>query len=336
MTKKYMYLVLCFVSSIVLMSQSLAADLQEETGPGNPYNPLPTDKVMVTKVKHFGVVCWKIATAGGTFYFENGNETDGSTGFNSAFDLDGNDWIGADNELGYNKVPGCKGWGHKTRGFPKFTGHPEFETPTQKTGAKTRWLDKDGKDIEFTDKLEGDHLIMRSFNAANEVEYHFFVSHVAIKIIKMGSPYAFHFQGLIGGEPDESPKDHYVLIDGKERSIQKNDWTLNATEYPDGKFPSPFLYLADSDEKKTQVFYMGAKNLTPDTYGDEGWYACCPDGSLNMAAFSFGRKSEHHTLTGTEEVFVFGFQPKAAGHEAISDFIMGRLADPFCASKAQK
>ena len=142
-------------------------------------------------------------------------------------------------------------------------------------------------------------------------------------------------EGLIGGEPDHSPKDHYVLKDGKKRNIQENDWTLNATEYPDGRFPSPFLYMQDSDASKNHVFYMGAKNLEPATYGDEAWYACCPDGSLNMAAFSFGRKSEHHTLTGTDEIFIFGFQPKAGGHEAISAFIMGRLAEPFIVSKAK-
>ena len=126
MTNKFKVLLLCLVFSIVLMSQSMAADLQEETGPGNPYNPFPTDKVVVTKVKHFGVVCWKIAAAGSTFYFENGNETDGSTGFNSAFNLDGNDWIGADNELGYNTVPGCKGWGHRGQVTLKTPGNESY------------------------------------------------------------------------------------------------------------------------------------------------------------------------------------------------------------------
>jgi hypothetical protein len=89
MTNKYKVLLLCLMSSIALTSQSMAAKLQEEAGPVNPYNPFPKNKVMVTKVKHFGVVCWKIATAGGNFYFENGNETGGSTGFNSALDRAG-------------------------------------------------------------------------------------------------------------------------------------------------------------------------------------------------------------------------------------------------------
>jgi hypothetical protein len=51
-----------------------------------------------------------------------------------------------------------------------------------------------------------------------------------------------------------------------------------------------------------------------------------------MAAFSFGRKSEHHTLTGTDAIFIFGFQPKAAVHESISNFIIKQLVNPFGAS----
>jgi hypothetical protein len=308
----------------------------EEPGPGKPYAPFPVDKVVVTKVKHFNVMTWKIATAGGTFYFENGDETGGTTGFNSAFDQDGNDWIGADNEQpGFNTVPGAKGWGHKTRGFPKFTGGAEFETPTKKTGARTRWLDTDGKDVAFKDKLEGDHLIMRSFNATNEAEYHFFPSHVAIKIIKMGSPYAFHFQGLIGGEPELFPKDYYVLKDGKKRDVDADPTNKSVPkEFSDKKWPSPFLYMVDSDEKKTQVFYMGAKNL-PENHLDEGWLARgpAPDKILNIQIFSFGRNNDKQTLTGTDEVFIFGFQPKAAGHEKISKFIEDRLADPFSPAK---
>jgi hypothetical protein len=299
----------------------------DEPGPGTPYSPLPTDKVVVTKVKHFGVVTWKIAAAGGTLYYENGNETGGSVGYNSLFDKDGNDWVGADDEKGFNKVPGCPGWGHKTRGFPKFTGGTEFETPTKKAGGKTRWMDADGKDLTFADKLEATHLVMRSSNDTWEFEYHFFPTHVAIKVIKAGGSYAFHFQGLIGGEPDASPKDHYVLKDGKKRDIGK-DATFPA-EFTGGQFPSPFLYMEDSDEKKTQVFYMAAKNITA-AHMDEAWYATCGE-TLNVAIFSFGRKpgSSNYTLTGTDSVFLFGFQPKASGHEAISGAIEALLADPF-------
>ena len=64
----------------------------EEPATGMPYSPFP-EKVVVTRVRHFDNMSWKIAAAGGTWYFENG-ETDGKTGFSSAFDQAGNDWIG--------------------------------------------------------------------------------------------------------------------------------------------------------------------------------------------------------------------------------------------------
>jgi hypothetical protein len=325
---------LCLAAVVSLCGSSFG--LEEETGPGNPYTPFPADKVVVTKVKHFGVVTWKIAAAGGTFYFENGNESNGTTGFSSAFDQVGNDWIGADDEKGFNKVPGARGWGHKTRGFPKFTGGNEFETPTKRTEAKTRWVDKDGKDVEFKDKLEGDEMIMRSSNPSNEVEYHFFPSHVSIKVIKLDPKgYCFHFQGLIGGEPEASPKDQYVLKDGVKRDVPIGGGTVPA-ELKSKKWPSPFIYMVDNDEKDTQVFFMGAKNLPADYVGDEGWMATGPGGILNIQVFSFGRSNDKRTITGTDPVFSFGFLPKAAGHEKISKFIEDRLAEPFKTSQMLK
>jgi hypothetical protein len=45
-------------------------------------------------------------------------------------------------------------------------------------------------------------------------------------------------------------------------------------------------------------------------------------------SFSFGKSREKRTLTGTDEVIIFGFQPKALGHEKISKFIEDRLAEP--------
>jgi hypothetical protein len=308
---------------------------QEEPGVGKPYNPLPKDKVVVTKVNHFSVMCWKVATAGGTFYFESGKDAGGRTGISSAFDTDGNDWVGADfsaretKEFPYNKVPDP--YNHATRGFPKFTGlYQEFETPSKKTGADTKWVDKDGKEIAFKDKLEGEHLILRSYvEGKMGFEYHFFPSHVAIKHFLGTDKYAFHFQGIIGGEPDASPKDYVVLKDGVHRNLGKNG-------LPEGikgkQWPSPFVYMADSDEKKTQVFYMGAKNLPAD-HTDEGWMATKGETPI-VAVISFGRKGGY-TISGDEPVFIFGFQPKAAGHEAISSFIEARLADPFNPAKSK-
>ncbi|MBU1819971.1 MAG: DUF1593 domain-containing protein, partial [Bacteroidetes bacterium] len=179
----------------------------EEPVSGMPYTPFP-NKVVVTKVRHFDNMCWKIAAAGGTWYFENG-ETDGKTGFSSAFDQAGNDWIGNDADRGYNKSPNAGGR-HEYRGWPNF-GEGNFDHPQRKSGATTRWVDAKGIDVVFNDKLEGDHLIMRSANASYEVEYHFFPSHAAIKVLKADNKYAFLFEGPIGGEQEASvEKDYYV------------------------------------------------------------------------------------------------------------------------------
>jgi hypothetical protein len=294
--------------------------METEPAAGAPYAPFP-GKVVVTKVKHFDNMCWKIATAGGTWYFENG-ETDGKSGFNSAFDQAGNDWIGNDADRGYNKSPKAGGK-HEFRGWPNF-GEGNFDHPQRKSGTSTRWVDANGKDIPFVDKLEGDHLIMRSANANYELEYHFFPSHAAIKVLKAAGKYAFLFEGPIGGEQEASiEKDYYVLKDGKPRECKAGPLGFLDPEFGND-FPSPFFYLVDSDPKDTQVLYVGVKDAGPESAGDEGWR----QGS-NMVIFSYGRDQDKRAYTGTDAVCVFGFHEKAPGHEAISSFIEARLADPF-------
>ncbi len=302
--------------------QAATGASEGEPAAGAPYAPHP-DKVVVTKVKHFDNLCWKIATAGGTWYFENG-ETDGKSGFNSAFDQAGNDWIGNDADRGYNKSS-SEGGRHEYRGWPNF-GNGNFDHPQRKSGAKTRWVDADGNDVAFNGRLEGAHLIMRSFNSKYELEYHFFPSHAAIKVLKADDKYAFLFEGPIGGEQDSSvEKDYYVLKDGKHRECKSGGLGYLEPEFGN-KFPSPFFYLADSDPKDTQVLYVGVKNTGPESAGDEGWR----QGS-NMVIFSYGRDEDKRAFTGTDAVCVFGFHEKAAGHESISSFIEARLADPFSA-----
>ena len=286
---------------------------------GMPYSPYP-DKVVVTKVKHFDNMCWKIATAGGTWYFENG-ETDGKSGFNSAFDQAGNDWIGNDADRGYNKSSN-KGGKHEYRGWPNF-GEGNFNHPQRGSNSISRWVDADGNDIAFNDKLEGDHLIMRTSNDKYELEYHFFTSHAAIKILKAKDKYAFLFEGPIGGEQDASvEKDYYVLKDGIHRECKTGGLGYLESEFGN-KFPSPFFYLADSDPKDTQAFYVGVKDVGPETAGDEGWRQ-----GDNMVIFSYGRDEDKRAYTGTDAVCVFGFYDKSS-HEKISAFIESCLKKPF-------
>lgn len=301
------------------------ADGGAEPTAGAPYSPFPNN-VVVTKVKHFGNECWKIAAAGGTWYFENG-ETSGKTGFNSAFDQAGNDWIGNDADRGQNKSS-AGGSRHEFRGWPNF-GNGNFNHPQRSSNSKSWWVDSEGSEIAFDEMLQGNHLIMRSANPKYELEYHFYPSHAAIKVIKANDSYAFLFEGPIGGEQESSvEKDFYVLKDGKHRECKEGGLGYLEPEFGN-KFPSPFFYLEDSDPNDPQVWYAGVKNAGPESAGDEGWR----QGS-NMVIFSFGRDEDKRAYTGTDAICVFGFHPKGS-HERISKFIESRLESPFAAVETQ-
>ncbi|SNR54867.1 hypothetical protein SAMN04488009_2320 [Maribacter sedimenticola] len=286
---------------------------------GIGYQPFPKN-VRVTKVKHFDNMCWKIAAAGGTWYFENG-ETDGKTGFSSAFDQAGNDWIGNDADKGYN-TSSSNGGKHEYRGWPNF-GEGNFNHPQRKSNATSYWTDAKGNPIAFNHILEGDHLIMRTSNETYDLEYHFYPTHATIKIIKAKDNYAFLYEGPVGGE-QEAPieKDYYVLKDGVHRTFVEGGLGYLNPEFGN-KFPSPYFYLADSDPKDTQVFYVGVKDTGPTAAGDEGWRQ-----GDNMVIFSFGRDEDKRAYTGNEAICVFGFYPKGP-HDQISTFIESRLKQPF-------
>lgn len=311
----------CAITAVCLVLSANQARAQGVEPPaGAPFSPYPAT-VLVTKVNHFDNMCWKIATAGGTFYFETG-ETAGKSGFSSAFDQAGNDWIGNDADKGYNESP-ATGGKREYRGWPNF-GEGNFDHPQRSSGATTRWVDEAGTTIPFADKLEGEHLRMRSSNATYELEYHFFRTHAAIKVLKADSKYAFLYEGPVGGEQETAvTKDYYVLKDGKARELKAGGLGFLEPEF-NNKFPSPFFYLVDSDPKDTQVWYVGVKGQAPDTAGDEGWRQ-----GNNMVIFSYGRDQDKRAYTGTAAVSVFGFYPKAAGHDGISAFIEARLQDPF-------
>lgn len=281
---------------------------------GMPFDPYPS-QVVVTKVRHFDNMCWKIAAAGGTWYFESG-ETDGKTGFSSAFDQAGNDWIGNDADKGYNLSPRGNGK-HEYRGWPNF-GNGNFDHPQRPSGTSTRWVDENGEDVAFgTDAvLKGQHLRMRSANETYEIEYHFFQSHVAIKVIKAEDAYAFLYEGPIGGEMEGPDVDKWYFKDGTE-----NGQMCSASECF-----SPFIYFLDADSKDTQVFYMGVDNQT-DGVGGESYVQ-----ADNMVVVSYGRvgtwPNDNRSLTGTEAICVFGFYDKKS-HKKISKFIESRLKNPF-------
>ena len=121
------------------------------------------NKVIVTKVNKFGYVTWKIQTANGTWHYEIENIETGelSTGFNSAIDKDGNDWIA-------NNCVGMKEW----RGWPNF-GSDGFGHPCRGGNGQSRWLDSDGNPLNFENQLVDEHLILESWNDKFKLWYHF-------------------------------------------------------------------------------------------------------------------------------------------------------------------
>ncbi len=267
------------------------------------------NKVIVTKVNKFGYVTWKIQTANGIWHYEIENIETGelSTGFNSAIDKDGNDWIA-------NNCVGMKEW----RGWPNF-GSDGFGHPCRGGNGQSRWLDSDGNPLNFENQLVDEHLILESWNDKFKLWYHFFPGHAAIQILEAHDLYSFLWEGPIAGEM-KVEQQYYVLEDGVQRGIKFNTG-LGYIEPEFGRnFPSPFFYF--TDEETDPIVYIGVKNQSEG--GDEGW---CQPG--NMAIFSFGRENDLRALSGTDAVCVFGFLDKNIGHQGISEYINNRLDIPF-------
>jgi hypothetical protein len=281
--------------------------------------------VVVTQEQRFNYLTWRIDGAGGTWHYEiesavpdasPRHEEVGipSTGFNSAIDRQGNDWIA--NDCSGNVGGGAPEW----RGWPNF-GADGFGHPCRGGGGISRWITPDGAPIEFTGRIEGEHLILESWNDDFRLRYHFFPSHAAIEVLQADEPYAFLFEGPVAGEMNVEQQ-RYVLEDGIPRPLPYGDQLRSRLGHLDFErnFPSPFFYFTDPEAE--QVLYVGATGQSEG--GDEGWAQ-----PRNMVIFSFGRENDIRVLRGTEAVSVFGFLDKAMGHEAIDSFINARLADPF-------
>ncbi|NHE56178.1 hypothetical protein [Cyclobacterium plantarum] len=291
------------VLSLFLLAACGQAAHQENAEKGSVEN------VLVIEAKQFDYVTWKINAANGTWHFEKRHAETGapSTGFNSAIDEQGLDWIS-------NNCVDKREW----RGWPNFASDG-FGHPCRGGGGSSYWIGEDGKPIDFADTLQGRHMVLASSNEKYKIRYHFFPSHAAIEVLEANDLFAFLWEGPVGGEMDIDQQ-YYVLEDGVHRKFEhgKGLGYLN----PDfgNNFPSPFFYFVDEDAD--HILYVGAKGVSEG--GDEGWVQ--PD---NMAIFSFGRDDDKHALSNTEAVAVFGFLDKEMGHEKISSFIKDRLADPF-------
>lgn len=267
------------------------------------------ENVVVTEEKRFDYLTWKIKAANGNWHFQIKHAETGeiSTGFNSAIDKQGLDWIG-------NNCVDNREW----RGWPNFASDG-FGHPCRGGGGSSRWIGTDGNPVKLTDSLRGQHLRLVSSNEKYKVRYHFFPSHAAIEVLEAKDLFAFLWEGPVGGEMDIEHQ-HYVLEDGMEREFEHGKGLGYLNPEFGNNFPSPFFYFVDEDAD--QILYVGATGVSEG--GDEGWVQ--PD---NMAIFSFGRDDDKHALSNTDAVAVFGFLDKEMGHEKIRDFIKDRLSVPF-------
>ncbi|MDF9798851.1 hypothetical protein OKW21_004114 [Catalinimonas alkaloidigena] len=267
------------------------------------------ENVVVTEEKRFDYLTWKIKAANGTWHFEkeHAETEETSTGFNSAIDKQGLDWIS-------NNCVDNREW----RGWPNFASDG-FGHPCRGGGGASHWIGEEGKQIDFADTLYGSHLRLESSNEKYKIRYHFFSSHAAIEVLEAEDLFAFLWEGPVGGKMNIE-KQHYVLEDGMERKFEHGKGLGYLNPKFGNNFPSPFFYFVDDDAE--QIVYIGATGVSEG--GDEGWVQ--PD---NMAIFSFGRDDDKHALSNTNAVAVFGFLDKKMGHEEISNFIKARLDDPF-------
>lgn len=267
------------------------------------------ESVVVTQEQKFDYLTWKIEGANGTWHFEIEHIETGepSTGFNSAIDREGNDWIA-------NNCEGRREW----RGWPNF-GSDGFGHPCRGGGGTSQWIDENGNAVDFENRLEGEHLILESWNDLFRIRYHFLPSYASIEVLEANDLYAFLWEGPVAGQMDIE-KQYYVIEDGVRREFAHGQG-LGYLEPDFGRnFPSSFFYFLDEDAN--QILYVGATGQSEG--GDEGWAQ--PD---NMVIFSFGREDDVRALFGTDAISVFGFLDKDRGHDEISAFINDRLNNPF-------
>jgi hypothetical protein len=283
----------------------MAACTSNQTNSGeNDYN-----LVVITQEPRFDYLTWKIDAANGTWYFEIEHLQTGetSTGFNSAIDREGNDWIA-------NNCEGRREW----RGWPNF-GPDGFGHACRGGGGTSQWVDENFDPIEFQGQLQGEHLILESWNDNYKVRYHFFPNYAAIEVVEANELYAFLWEGPVAGEMNIDQQ-YYVLQDGEHREFAYGQGLGYLDPEFGRNFPSPFFYFLD--EEARYIAYVGVKGQSEG--GDEGWSQ--PN---NMVIFSFGREDDDHALTGTDAISVFGFLDKEIGHSGISTFINDRLNNPF-------
>lgn len=206
------------------------------------------ENVVVTEAQRFDYVTWKIKAANGIWHFQKEHSETGeaATGFNSAIDRQGLDWIS-------NNCVGNREW----RGWPNFASDG-FGHPCRGGGGSSHWIGEDGDPIDFADALQEQELILASSNEKYKIRYHFFPSHAAIEVLEANDLFAFLWEGPVGGKMDID-RQYYVLEDGIHREFEHDKGLGYLNPEFGNNFPSSFFYFVDPDAD--QILYVGATGV---------------------------------------------------------------------------
>ena len=277
--------------------EKMAKARAEVSMPASAGSAVKVSTVVLDKINSF-----KVETAMGTFHWEC---DPGKSGWMSAFDNDGKDWIAAG--------PKQRGVGVNSqfRGLPN-SGADDWGHPSR------TW---DHKRPNVTSKIvgpaEGDRIIIESEGNTIKARWHCFDTHIAMEVVELKSgKYHFLWEGTPGGTIHS--EQGVVTADGKTRPI-KEGWFAETPDWPAGE-NGEWFYISDPNKKFN--LWMAQTPATNDK--GELWYQ---KGNMDLA--SFGRPDSDPTFTDTERKFAWGFIPYEWDFETARKHIEAILKNPL-------
>ena len=234
-----------------------------------------TAQITVSESAFKGRPIFDIKTPTGTYYWSKGGAA-----FIAIFCKDGKNWI---NHADGRACEDC-------RGIPNFTG--QFGHP--KTSGATSVI---------VGPKSGDKILIRATKGTVwELECAVYIDHAVLTTKKMGSKYAFVYEGTPNGNFNAAT-DYYVIDPVGSPAVRRS--------YNFKSRGAPFTYVSE-----TGLAYVGNSRVNRSLFliehsGDRAKDQAWQDGSATMAIIDFGRDKAGRTWTasysGTGHVFSLGF-----------------------------
>ena len=288
------WLAICLMSSVAMSQPMVAEAIAEES------SETPVLKVSIVELDKINT--FKVETAMGTFHWEC---DPGKSGWMSAFDNNGKDWItagpkqrGVGVNSQYRGLPnsGADDWGHPSRTW----GHKRPNVTNKIVGP-----------------TQGDRIIIESEGNTIKARWHCFSTHIAMEVVELKSgKYHFLWEGTPGGTIHS--EQGIVTADGQTRPI-KEGWFAETPDWPAGE-NGEWFYILDPNKKFN--LWMAQTPATNDK--GELWYQ---KGNMDLA--SFGRPDNQPTFTDTERKFAWGFIPYEWDFETARKHIETILKNPL-------